>query len=250
MKTSIVTVCFNSAKTLPATLASVARQKNADIQHIVVDGGSTDGTIELIQGCRSHEIVYLPGPDHGIYDAMNKGMMAATGDILGFLNSDDRYFNDDVVQSITSRFDSKIDWVYGDLTLVDPTSRSVRRYWESGAHSAASYGTGWLPPHPTLYVRKGVAMELGAFDLRYKVAADIDWMLRLLRAHKHSSAYIPQVLVEMDSGGQSNEGVGAIIKSNMDVMRICARQGIFGPLFIAGKLSRKIPQLFRRPRHE
>jgi glycosyltransferase len=247
MRISVVTVCFNSAATIEATLRSVAAQTQRGFEHLVVDGGSTDGTLEIVRAWNAHPVRLLTGPDRGIYDAMNKGVAAATGDAVGFLNADDRYADADVLASIAAALERPgTDFVHGDLVFVDPATRRLLRYWRGAEFDPRRFRNGWLPPHPTLYVRRAAFEAAGPFTLAYRAAGDIEWMLRLLTLPGLRGTYIPRVLVEMDAGGVSNAGLRAFLHTNRDVWRSCARLGIAPARFVFGKTARKIPQWLHR----
>ena len=245
MKVSIITVCFNSAATIEATLASVATQGWRDFEHILVDGGSTDGTLERVLAWRGHALRVLHGPDRGIYDAMNKGVAAATGDAIGFLNSDDRYA-DDTVLALLAEALVDADFTHGDLVFVDPAHRRVLRYWKGAAFDPRQLRYGSLPAHPTLYVRRPVFASTGPFSLGYGSAGDIEWMIRLLRQASLRSTYIPRVLVEMNAGGVSNAGWRSHLRAAREVWRACAHLGVSPAPFVIGKALRKLPQWLHR----
>jgi len=245
MKVSIVTACFNSAATIEATLASVARQTWHDLEHIVVDGGSTDGTLQRLEAWRGHAIRVLRGPDAGMYDAMNKGVAAATGDAIGFLNSDDRYADAGVLASICDAL-AGADFAYGDMVFVNPANRRVVRYWRSAELQRRRLWLGFLPAHPTLYVRRAAIESTGPFSLDFGTAGDIEWMMRLLAHPTLRSTYIPRVLVEMNAGGASNASLKAWLRASRHVWRACTRLGVRPAPFVIGKTLRKLPQWLRR----
>lgn len=247
MKISVVTVCFNSESTLEATLRSIERQRWRHFEHVVVDGGSTDGTLALIAGWTSHPIRLISGPDHGIYDAMNKGVAAATGDAIGFLNADDRYADDDCLGAIAHALSTPaVDFVHGDLIFVRPADRSLLRYWKGAPFRRRLLPFGFLPGHPTLYVRRAVFEATGAFSLDYGAAGDIEWMIRLLARPGLHSTYIPRVLIEMNAGGVSNSGWRAHLHATRQVWQACVRLGLSPLPFVLGKTLSKLPQWLRR----
>ncbi len=247
MKISIVTVCLNSAATIEAALRSVDLQTHTDFEHIVVDGGSTDDTLALIANWNGHAVRLIAGPDRGIYDAMNKGIAASTGDVIGFLNADDRYADADVLRAIAGALaDDAPDFVHGDLVFVDPAQRRVQRYWKGAPFDHARFALGFLPAHPTLYVRRAAFEATGPFSLAYGTAGDVEWMIRLLARPALRSAYIPRVLVEMNAGGVSNATWRAWLRANGHVWRACARLGVRPAPFVIGKTLRKLPQWLRR----
>ncbi len=247
MKISVITVCFNSANTLRATLESVAAQSHANFEHIIVDGGSTDGTLDIIHAWQGHPLRVIYGPDRGMYDAMNKGITAASGGIIGFLNSDDRYADDHVLARIAASLANPIiDCCHGDLVFVDSSRSRVLRYWKGTDFMPRRFRFGWMPAHPTLYVRRKIVDAVGPFSLAYRVASDIEWMMRLFLLPALRCAHIPRVLVEMDSGGVSNAGYGAFLRANREVWRACHTLRIAPAPFVFGKTMRKVPQWLRK----
>ena len=249
-KKSIVTVCFNSADTIRDTLSSVARQQNADFEHVVVDGASSDDTLEIVREFTPQVARLISEPDRGLYDAMNKGMAAATGDIIGYLNSDDVYADSDVLQKVARVFaDGNVDVCYGDLVYVhqDDMSRVVR-YWRSRPYAPGLIEHGWIPAHPTLFVRRSILQELGGFNIRYRLHADFDLIVRLFLRKKIRSAYIPDILVRMRTGGKSNQSVRNIIRGNLESLASLRSHAVaVTPMFFVGKLLWRVPQFFRRP---
>jgi glycosyltransferase len=201
---TIITATFNSASTLRSCLDSVSAQ-HASVEHLIIDGGSKDKTIS-IANTYSHISKLISEPDKGVYDAMNKGIALATGDIIGILNSDDFYASSDVLSWVAKTFkDPSIDCCYGDLLYVDATDTArITRSWKSGEFNHRNFYWGWMPPHPTFFVRREVYEKYGMFSLNLGSAADYELMLRFLLKHKISAAYIPKVLVKMRSGGVSN----------------------------------------------
>ena len=207
MKVSIVTPAYNSADTIEDTLESVGSQSHEDIEHIVMDGGSSDGTQEIVR--RYNHARLVSQPDDGIYDAMNKGVEASAGEVVGILNSDDFYATDAAIGKVVEKFkETKADTCYGDLKYVDPenTERIVRE-WRAGSYKKSKLKYGWAPPHPTFFVRKEVYIKCGVFDLDFPIAADYELMLRFLRKCNVSVAYIPETLTYMRTGGNSGESL-------------------------------------------
>ncbi|MBN4071353.1 glycosyltransferase, partial [Crocinitomix catalasitica] len=192
MKISIITVAYNSADTIVDTIESVLSQKNIDLEYIVVDGVSTDKTMEIVQsyGDRIHRVI--SEQDKGIYDAMNKGVALASGDIVGILNSDDFYTSETVLDEVVSTFDDATMGVYGDLIYVDQKNTDVvKRKWISGEYVQGSFVKGWMPPHPTFFVRKEVYEKFGAYTLKLKSAADYEFMLRVIHKNEIPIKYLP-----------------------------------------------------------
>lgn len=246
---SIITPTYNSAATLRDTLDSVARQDYPVLEHIVVDGGSSDGTQEMVRQA-GRRATLLSEPDKGLYDAMNKGLKLAQGDIIGILNSDDFYAHEHVVSRIVRLMDAEgADVAYGDLCYVaagDPGR--VVRYWRSGAYRPGKFLYGWMPPHPTFFVRRQVYEQLGGFDLALRFAADYELMLRFLHRHRLKAAYLPEVLVHMRTGGVSNSSLRHRLRANREDREAWRRNGL-RPYFFTTWLKplRKIPQYFLSP---
>jgi glycosyltransferase involved in cell wall biosynthesis len=215
---SVITAVKNRASTLGGCLRSVQAQTWQDVEHIVVDGGSTDGSLGVLAASRAHLAKLICEPDSGVYDALNKGIHAASGDVIGFLHADDEFGSEETVAHIARVFeDPAVDAVYGDLVYVgrdDPSH--VVRYWRAGQYTRAHIANGWMPPHPTFYARRDVYRRFGAFDTRYKIAADYDHMLRLLWRGGVQAAYIPEVLVRMRTGGLSNRVLNMFLKARED----------------------------------
>ncbi|MDD2540712.1 MAG: glycosyltransferase family 2 protein [Desulfuromonadaceae bacterium] len=206
VKVSVVTVTWNCADTLGDCLDSVARQSWLDREHVVIDGGSTDGTLALLDARRDQLGVLVSEPDKGMYDALNKGIAKSSGDVVGLLHADDCYADETVLAKVAALFaDPEMDACYGDLEYVAAQDMArVVRYWQSGAYNADKFYWGWMPPHPTFFVRRRVYEQLGGFNLEMGTAADYELMLRLLLKHRVRTAYIPKVLVKMRVGGMSN----------------------------------------------
>lgn len=228
MNISIITVAYNSASTLGRTLHSVAEQRHPDIEHIVIDGGSTDGTATLVRQAGSHVRHFVSEPDRGIYDAMNKGIALASGDVIGFLNADDHYANDGVLARVAGLFaDSALDAVLGDVAFFQPEApdRVVRRY-RSGRFSPRTIGWGWMPAHPSLFVRREVFERVGAFKTDYRIAGDYEWVARAFTRCPLRYQHLPEVLVHMQTGGVSTRGWRSTVLLNQEVMRACRENGI------------------------
>lgn len=216
-KVSIITATYNSAKTVSDSILSVQKQSYANIEHLIIDGGSMDETINIVKHL-GHQGPIAIGKDKGIYDAMNKGILQSTGDIIGILNSDDFYPTDDIIELVVTTLRNKsIDAVYADLEYVDTNDTSkVVRYWKSGKYKIRDFKYGWMPPHPTFFVRRKVYDEFGIFNLELKSAADYEIMLRFLYKHAINAAYIEKVFVKMRVGGKSNKSVSNRLKANIE----------------------------------
>lgn len=206
MKISIVTPAFNSAKTIQHTIESVARQTYPDVEYIIVDGGSKDATAKIVAQYNNVVDIFISEPDRGVYDAMNKGIRMASGDIVAILNSDDFYTHSRVLEQIAAAFrQSGVDSVYGDLQYVNHYHpNQIVRHWESGGFVRESFLAGWMPPHPTFFVKKSVYQRYGLFNLSLQSSADYELMLRFLYKYRISTSYVQDVLVRMRTGGMSN----------------------------------------------
>jgi glycosyltransferase involved in cell wall biosynthesis len=245
---SIITVTFNCAGTIAQCLASVAAQTHAAREHIVIDGASSDGTLDLLKAHARELSHLLSEPDRGMYDALNKGMALATGDVIGLLHADDIYASDQVLARIAHAFeDPGVQAVYGDLQYVrkeNPTQ--VLRHWRAGQFSRAKLARGWMPPHPTLYLRRSVVECAGPFDTRFRIAADYDFMLRVLSSPvltpKGSVVYLPQVLVRMRTGGASNRSLKNIVRKSIEDYRALQKNRVGGLGALIWKNLSKLPQ--------
>ncbi len=208
MKVSIITATYNSAATVLDTLQSVQSQTWQQLEHIVVDGASTDDTLRLLE-IGKHRGPFVSEPDKGIYDAMNKGIQMATGDIVGILNSDDVYADPTIIEKVVQLFEQTgADAIYGDLWYVDSTDmQKVSRKWVAGTYRREAFLYGWMPPHPTFFVRKSVYERYGLFNLNMYTAADYELMLRFLYKYQIPAAYLPEVMVKMRVGGASNQSL-------------------------------------------
>jgi glycosyltransferase involved in cell wall biosynthesis len=220
MKLSIVTVAFNAEATIAEAVASVVGQRRAgyELEYIIVDGASTDGTLAALTPYRDGIARVISEPDRGLYDAMNKGVAAATGDFIGILNADDAYAHDEVLASVAARFAATgADALYGDLDYVaeDGSGRVVRR-WRSGEMGSRSFLQGWMPPHPTFFLAQSAYAEHGGYTLDLRSAADYELMLRMLNKHKIHAAYLPDVLVKMRTGGVSNASWKNRVRANRE----------------------------------
>jgi glycosyltransferase involved in cell wall biosynthesis len=215
MRISIITVTFNSASTIRDTIESVHSQVNVEKEHIIIDGCSTDETLGIVRGY-PHITKCISEPDQGIYHAMNKGIALASGDVIGILNSDDVYPGNHILEKVAKTFkSSQTDALYGDLVYVDSedTDRVVRA-WKSGKYEHGDFKWGWMPPHPTFFVKRELYEKYGGFNVDMGTAADYELMLRLIHHYGANLTYIPEILVKMRSGGASNESILARLRAN------------------------------------
>ncbi len=216
MKVSIITIAYNSAETIEDTIKSVVNQGYKNIEYIIIDGGSTDDTLNIIDKYKQDISIFISEPDKGIYDAMNKGVKRASGTIIGILNSDDIYANDSVIDNVVKTIGDH-DALYADLVYVERVDTSkITRTWKSGFYKQGAFKYGWMPPHPTFFVKKDCYQKYGAYNLKLKSAADYECMLRMIHKHKISLAYLPQIITKMRVGGQSNVTVGNRLKANKE----------------------------------
>ena len=248
MRISVITATYNAARTVAACLGSVARQTHPDVEHWVLDGASRDGTQAIVEAAHARLAGFISEPDNGIYDALNKGIARATGEVVGFLHADDFYAGDSTLASIAAAFDDpRVDAVYGDLTYVDAVDASrVIRYWKAGPVSRERLKRGWMPPHPTFYVRRSVYQRLGSFDTRYRISADYDCIVRFLFGGGVRAAYIPQVLVSMRVGGISNRSLRTIALKSREDLRIMREHGLGGMSTLLAKNLGKVAQFWAR----
>ena len=217
MKVTIITATFNSAATIGDTLRSIQRQSYPHLEHIVIDGNSTDRTEDIVKQM-SPETRWFSEEDDGLYDAMNKGIGKATGDIIGILNSDDYYVGSDTIEKVVeSMVHTNSDTLYGDLKYVDKDrTNKVVRTWRAGSFDKRNFEWGWMPPHPTFFVRKHVYDKYGVFNTNLKISADYELMLRFLYKYQVGTCYLPECLVYMRTGGQSNVSIANRIAANKE----------------------------------
>jgi len=218
VKISIITVTYNSAQTVEETILSVMNQSYSDIEYIVIDGLSEDNTMQIVEKYRKKISKIISEKDQGLYDALNKGIALATGEVVGILHSDDFYTSNNVIQKYANLFQKTgCDAVYSDLYYVDrvDTNKIIRK-WKSGDYTQNSFINGWMPPHPTFFVKKEVYSKFGNFNTSFQTAADYELMLRLVHKHKISMAYLPEYTVKMRIGGASNVSFKSRIKANLE----------------------------------
>ncbi len=247
IKVSIITPVFNGASTIRDCLESINYQTYKHVEHIIIDAASTDSTLAIIQEYPGENRRLISEKDEGLYDGMNKGLRMATGDIIGILNSDDMYHDNQVLSDVVENFEDKaIDTCYGDLVYFDPADTSkIVRLWRSGAYRPGRFRWGWMLPHPTFFVRRSLYAKYGRFDTQFGTAADYELMLRFLLKHGATTVYLPRVLVKMRSGGVSNAQLGSRLRANRMDRKAWVVNGLRPyPWTLALKPLRKIGQWF------
>lgn len=247
MKISIITITYNSSSTLAETINSVINQSYKNIEYIIIDGGSSDNTIPIIKSYENKITTFISEKDNGIYDALNKGILLATGDVIGILHSDDFYTNTNVIQNVVNKLEqTNADALYADLFYVDKNNTSkIHRKWKSGNYSLEKFLYGWMPPHPTFFVKKTIYEKYGSFNLSLNSSADYELMLRFIYKEKIKVAYLPEFIIKMRLGGKSNVSLKNRIIANKEdrkAWRINNLKPYFFTLYI--KPIRKIVQLF------
>lgn len=244
MKISVVTAVMNGRATLPQMLDSLTAQTYPHVEHVVQDGGSTDGTLAYLGACGHAAMALVSVPDTGIYDAINRGIARAGGDVIGLLHADDQLASPDVLAQVAEVMqDPAIDGIYGDLQYVarDDETRVIR-HWKAGDYTPAQLRRGWMPPHPTLYLRRQVFEQAGLYDTSYRISGDYDGMLRFLTTGQVRLAYIPHVMVRMKIGGVSNRSFAHMIRKSREDYRAIRRHKVGGVGTLLGKNLSKLPQ--------
>lgn len=254
LKISIITVCYNSAKTIQETLQSVTGQDYPHLEYIIIDGASTDGTLEIIRAFGNKVQKLISEPDKGIYDAMNKGIAYASGDVIGLLNADDLYAHSNVLTQVAQAFnDDTLDACYSDLIYFSPQAQNkVLRYWRGSAFRPGLFAKGWCPAHPTFFVRRSVYDRFGVFDIGFRGGNDVELMMRFLEKHHITTRYIPEVWVRMRAGGVSNNSIKGIIRQNQQILQAAKKLDIaispFG--FICHKILSRLTQWIVKPKQD
>ncbi|MBR0688816.1 glycosyltransferase [Bradyrhizobium manausense] len=245
MKISVITASYNSQATIGATIESFLEQTHPDKEMLVVDGASKDATLKIVESFGASEIRVISEPDKGVYDAMNKGLHLFKGDAIGFLNSDDTFHDEGALAAIAAALE-QADVVYGDLDMVtDHQSKALVRAWRGGQYGRYSFQLGWVPPHPTFYMRRQVAEKVGDYDLTYVTTADYDYMLRALALNDYRVAYLPRVIADFQMGGISTRGWRVTLRANLECLR-SRQQHLNAPVIDAAfflRFARRIFQL-------
>ena len=251
MKVSIITVVLNNAEYIEACIQSVINQDYENIEYIVIDGGSTDGTIDVIKKYEDKITVWISEPDDGMYYAINKGIDMSSGDIIGMLHSDDLYIDAHVISNVVRKFGKdNVDSVYADLVYVERNNlRNVVRYYDSSVFRISKFAYGWMPAHPSCFIRKNVYAKYGLYKTDYIIAADYELLVRFYAKHRVSYSYLPKVIVKMRSGGLSTRNFKSNVILNGEIVRACRENGIETNMFkVYSKYFVKLAQLFKRPR--
>ncbi|MGI2259759.1 glycosyltransferase family 2 protein [Shewanella sp. GXUN23E] len=225
MKVSIITVCYNSAKTITDTIESVKNQKYSNIEFIVIDGGSTDTTLDILSKYLDVVDILVSEKDQGLYDAMNKGLARATGDLVGILNSDDILANDCIIERIVQAAEG-VDGVYGDIGFYDVTLTKKTRHYSSKGFHKAKFSRGFMPAHPSCYLKRTLIEQVGPYSLDFKIAADFDFLVRAFSISNSTFRYLPEEVVKMREGGISTSGISANILLNREIIKSCRSNGL------------------------
>ena len=251
MRLSLITVARNAGATIGDTMSSVGRQSMLPAEHLLIDGASTDRTVAIARASASHPLTVVSEPDSGLYDAMNKGVRLASGDIVGLLNADDIFAHEGVLGEIVTTLERNSDAAgcYADLVYVDRFNPAkVVRHWRSRPYEPGLFARGWVPPHPTLYLRREVYEKIGGFDLSYRLAADFEFMLRLFEKHEFKLLHLPQVWVRMRLGGATSRDARNVIAGNREIARALRSQRVGWPPFTQTcRMLRRLPQFFSKP---
>jgi glycosyltransferase involved in cell wall biosynthesis len=243
IKISLITVTFNAGNTIERCIQSVISQTYKNVEYIIIDGASTDVTLQIVKSYSNHIHRIVSEPDKGIYDAMNKGIAFATGDIVGMLNADDFFSDTSVLTAIAGVFeDETVQLAYGDLDYINQLGNIFRK-WRSGRYTAGKFNWGWMPPHPTFYCRTTLFGEYGGYSLDYGTAADYELMLRFMHKHSLRSFYLKKVIIKMKTGGASNKNLSSRVKGLTNDFRAMSRNGVGLPIVaVILKRLRKIGQ--------
>ena len=252
MKISIITATYNSISFLKDCIKSVDFQNYKNVEHIIIDGGSTDGTISLLNSKRELFKVIVSEPDKGMYDAMNKGINLATGDVIGFLNSDDFYATNDVLSSVAKIFSKNklYEACYSDLVYTKQTDTNKNiRYWKSCKFQAGLFSKGWCPPHPTFFIRSLIFKKFGIFNLKYHIASDVELMMRYLEVHRINTCYVPELWVKMRLGGTTNKNIKNILLQNKEVLSALKSHNLSYNwiIFFINEIISRLIQRFQKP---
>ena len=250
MKISVITVCFNAERFIKDAVYSVANQSYRFKEHIIVDGASNDCTLQVLNAMRSDGMIFscVSERDTGVYDAMNKGIHRASGDVIGFLNSDDIYHHDDVLRDVANVFaDENVEVCFGDLEYVKRGDvSSVIRVWRSNVFEKGMFAKGWSPAHPTFFIRRSAIDKVGMYDLSITIGNDVEWMMRALEVYDLKSVYLPDFLIRMRVGGISNSSIVGIISQNINIIAALKKYKLWQGYcaFLCKKILNRFRQYF------
>ena len=247
MKISILTCVLNNEKFIADSIKSVQNQIYKNKEHIIIDGGSIDKTIDIVNRLNNNDISIVSSQDNGIYDAINKGINLASGDIIGILHSDDFYADYNVLSSVNEVFEKKnADIVYGDLLYVSKNKKLNVRYWRAGEFLDRNIKRGWMPPHPTVFIKKEVFKKIGNYNTNYKISSDYDFLIRVFTNYDIKKQYIKKTLIKMRIGGTSNKSITNLLRKSFEDFKIIKKNKIGGFLTLLNKNYLKISQLFQK----
>ena len=250
MKISIITVVYNNVKTIEQTIQSVLSQTYLDVEYIVIDGKSNDGTVEILNNYKSKIAKTISEKDNGMYDALNKGIQVATGDIVGIINADDRFANNNIVEKIANHFieNKTTDCVIGDIAFVDENnSEKISRYYSSAKFNPSKFAWGFMPAHPTFYCKREYFQKLGGYKTDFDIASDYELLIRFLKVHQLKYNYMNMLMVLMNKGGKSTRGLKSTIKINKEIKIGCEMNGIYTNYFMLySKYFLKVFEYFKK----
>lgn len=247
LKVSVITSVYNNVSTVQDAIESVLSQSYSNIEYIVIDGGSSDGTLDILKNFQDRITHFISEPDKGIYDGLNKGISMATGDVIAFLHSDDLYPDTEIILEVVKAFSNDIDGVYGDLIYTPKhNTNKILRYWKSRPFEKKLLSQGWMPAHPTLFLKKSIYEKYGTFDLAFRIAADYDFLLRILKQNIKVH-YLPKVLYKMRVGGESNKNIRNIFRKSHEDLKALRKNKIGGFSVIILKNISKIGQFLNNP---
>jgi glycosyltransferase involved in cell wall biosynthesis len=243
VKISLITVTYNAESTISRCIESVIAQNYSNLEYIIIDGGSTDNTLQIISRYKNNINILITEPDHGIYDAMNKGIRMATSNVTGTLNADDFFASDDILANVAATFENTgADIVYGDLDYIN-SNETIRRKWRTKAYKNGFYNWGWMPPHPTFYCKTALFEKYGYYSLEHGTAADYELMLRFMHRNNAKAAYLNKVMIKMQCGGMSNKNPTNRVKAWRNDLKAMRSNGVLYPLIaLILKPLRKIGQ--------
>ena len=247
MKISILTCVLNNERFIDESIKSFQKQNYENKEHIIIDGGSNDETVSIIKKSKNNNVIFVSSKDNGIYDAINKGIILASGDIIGILHSDDFYNNEEVISDVIEVFEkTNSDLVYGDLVYVSKNKNLNVRYWKAGIFLNENIKKGWMPPHPTVFVKKKIFEIIGNYNTDYRISSDYDFLIRALSNKEIKKQYIEKTLIKMRIGGTSNKSIFNLLKKSFEDYKIIKKNKIGGFLTLLNKNFLKISQLYKK----